>query len=600
MNTETPWLPSDIDESFAPLSHFDITPTDDMPMAVTPRGGGREVGRSCYQLDTQYGTYLIDCGLSQGGDDKFPDLRGLSPDDVDSVFLTHAHIDHSGGLPVLENRGLLDDDAKIFATEPTIQIAQTLLQDSLKLHLRETADGPAEQQFTEADVESVFRRFSAIEYTTDTDTEPLTVRDLIPETDEVEPLTLQVGNAAHLLGSAWFAFESHGHRVVFSGDIGGRAKQLPEIDVPPQADHLFIESTYGATHSHRSLSDAGTELFELLGDAIRNGEPVLIPTFATGRAQALLLMFNDRGHALPGEIGVDYQLVVDGMAQDITDHYHDYVTDNMYYDTGVVNRATETGMTTPFLPSGITTPRTDRERRRIFERFSPAKGEQVPIILAPSGMLSGGNSPRYLGELIARYDDGHVVPTGYQANGTLGNALQNAKKSGTEKATRLVDTNPFGNDWPASDRISWVETDDGTKTRMTVPTRWLHSLSGLSAHAAQNGLLSFARNISPETITLIHGPAYAQEGFGAHLMDNVESSEQLSRARLLTPIPIKRDPDIDAATLSEDVTSSSGEIRTQIDDLHDTVTALSEEIADTRNDGLSEAEVRAIVRDMIN
>jgi metallo-beta-lactamase family protein len=308
MNTDTPWLPADIDETFAPKQHFDIELDDETPMAVTPRGGGREVGRSCYQLDTQSGTYLIDCGLSQGGDEKFPDLRGLSPDDIDSVFLTHAHIDHSGGLPVLENRGLLDGDARIFATEPTIQIAQTLLEDSLKLHLRETADGDAEQQFTEADVESIFRRFSAIEYTTGADTSPLSVRNLVPDTESVEPLSLSVGNAAHLLGSAWFAFESHGRRVVFSGDIGGRAKQLPDVDVPPQADHLFIESTYGATHSHRSMSDAGTELFNLLADAIRNGEPVLIPTFATGRAQTLLLMFNDRGHALPGEIRQDYQL----------------------------------------------------------------------------------------------------------------------------------------------------------------------------------------------------------------------------------------------------------------------------------------------------
>ena len=596
VNTEHPWLPDDAGETFDPVSHSGVEVTNDTPMAVIPRGGGREVGRSCYQIETQYSTILVDCGLSQGGDEKFPDFRGLSTDDVDAVFLTHAHVDHCGGLPVAENRGLLDDDAKIFATEPTIQIAQTLLQDSLKLHLRETGSSSAEQQFTEQDVDAVFRRFSAIDYTTDSD--PIPVRDLLPDAEKVEPLTVQAGNAAHLLGSAWFAFESHGHRVVFSGDIGNRAKQLPDVDVPPQADHLFIESTYGATHSHRSLTDAETELFDLLSDAIRNGEPVLIPTFATGRAQTLLLMFNDRGHALPGTLGEDFQLVVDGMAQEITDHYHNHITDDMFYDDGIVNRATETGMTTPFLPSGITTPKTDRDRQRIFERFSPATGEQVPIILAPSGMLSGGNSPRYLAELVARYEDGHVVPTGYQANGTLGAGLQNAKKAGTEKATKLITASPFAADWPQSEYVSWVEIDGETQTRLTVPTSWLTSLSGLSAHAAQSGLLSFVRDVSPENVALIHGPVYAQEAFGEHLMENVESIEQLSRARLLTPTPIERDPSIDAATLSEDATSSSEDIRNQIDDLHDTVTALSEEIADTRNDGLSEAEVRAVIREM--
>jgi metallo-beta-lactamase family protein len=255
-------------------------------------------------------------------------------------------------------------------------------------------------------------------------------------------------------------------------------------------------------------------------------------------------------------------------------------------------------MTTPFLPSGITTPKTDRDRQRIFERFSPATGEQVPIILAPSGMLSGGNSPRYLAELVARYEDGHVVPTGYQANGTLGAGLQNAKKAGTEKATKLITASPFAADWPQSEYVSWVDIDGETQTRLTVPTSWLTSLSGLSAHAAQSGLLSFVRDISPENVALIHGPVYAQEAFGEHLMENVESIEQLSRARLLTPTPIERDPSIDAATLSEDATSSTEDIRNQIDDLHDTVTALSEEIADTRNDGLSEAEVRAVIREM--
>ena len=124
-NSNRPWLPvdADIDEDFDPLAHADITPIPDTPMVVTPRGGAREVGRSCYQLDTKHATYLVDCGLNQGTGEKFLELHGLAPEDIDAVFLTHAHIDHSGGLPVLEARGLLDRPrseyvAELFGFEP--------------------------------------------------------------------------------------------------------------------------------------------------------------------------------------------------------------------------------------------------------------------------------------------------------------------------------------------------------------------------------------------------------------------------------------------------------------------------------------------------
>ena len=593
MNTDSPWLPDDADREFDPLEHFDATPDTETPMVVTPRGGTRGVGGSCYQLDTEWNTYLIDCGLNQSGDGQFPDLRGLGLEDIDSVFLTHAHIDHTGGLPVLENRGLLDDDAKIIGTAPTLQLAQTLLEDSLKIHLREVASGDREQQFDEDDVEALYRRFQPLDYTD----EPVELRSIVPDCEEAEPTTIRVGDAAHLLGSAWFAFESHGQRLVMSGDLGGRAKHLPDIDTPPQADYLITESTYGATHSHTSITDASTELMNLVSEAVRKGEPVLIPTFATGRAQTLLLMFNDRGHELPGEIGDEIQLVVDGMAKEMTDHYHTYITDNDYYDEAMVNRATASGMTTPFLPGDITRPESDRDRQRVFKRFDPTTGEQVPIILAPSGMLTGGNSPRYLTEMVSRYDMGHVVPTGYQANETLGATLQNAKKAGEETVTTTLTVSPFGNDWTASDRVSWTQTDRGTGVRVTIPTDWLSSISGLSAHASQMGLLSFARDVEPETTALIHGPNHAQEQFGDHLINNVKATKNVTRSRLLTPIKIQAKADLDTAVLTEKQSSNGGDLRNQMDDLHGIVTSLSKQVADSNQPVRSESEIREIVRD---
>ena len=218
---DMPWLPADADETFDPLGHADVELSKEVPLVVTPRGGAREVGRSCYQVDTEFSRFLVDCGLNQGSGDKFPDFRGLQPESVDAVFLTHAHIDHSGGLPVLEARGLLADDAPIITTPPTAAIARTLLKDSLKIHRQESRRPGRTQEFAKTDVEAVFERFTPVEYGGGR------VEALAP-ISEADPLVFQLGNAGHLLGSGWLMLQTNGYRMVFSGDLGGRATHLPD------------------------------------------------------------------------------------------------------------------------------------------------------------------------------------------------------------------------------------------------------------------------------------------------------------------------------------------------------------------------------------
>ncbi|QCC61688.1 MBL fold metallo-hydrolase (plasmid) [Natrinema thermotolerans] len=375
-------------------------------MIVTPRGGDREVGRGCY---------LVDCGLNQGGGDNYPDFRGLGPGSVDAVFLTHAHIDHYGGLPVLEARGYLDDDAPIIATRPTIDLTKTLLEDSLKIHRRETNRHGDQQQFTQQDVMAVFDRFEPVNYGGGR-------VGAVAEKIDRDPLVYQLGNAAHLLGSAWLMLQTEGYRVVFSGNLGGRASHLPDITPPPQADILFLESTYGGTHSHTSFSDA--------------------------------------------------------------------------------------------------------DRRAILEDADPAAGGKIPVIVAPSGMLTGGNSPRYLVELAARFHSATVMLTGYQALQTTGRTIQNQVDAEAEEIQFTTDAEPFGTDWPAADNVTWISPDGAAEptTRVTMPSDWVSMVGGLSGHAAQPGLLDFARTVDPETIALIHGPDYAQEHLGNHLAKTSRAS----------------------------------------------------------------------------
>lgn len=592
INTTHPWLPAEIDETFDPLAHAGVSSDSETPMLVTLRGGAREVGRSCYQVDTEHATYLVDCGLNQGTGDQFPDDRGLSPEDIDAVFLTHAHIDHCGGLPVFEARGLLDDDAPIIATPPTIDLSTLLLRDSLKIHQHETTH--RDQQFTDRDVDAVIDRFESVSYGGG-------LVAGVADVPEHEPLVFRFGNAAHLLGSAWLSLQTAGYKVVFSGDLGGRTNHLPAIETPPQADLLICESTYGSTHSHTSMSDAQTTLFEAVEQAVGNGSPVLIPTFAVGRAQLLQLMFRDRLHTLPDSLHQKIQLVVDGMAQEATDIYHDYAHDETMMDEGMVNRAVESGYETPFRPDVVEFPQTDADRRALLDKAGGTG--TVPIIIAPSGMLTGGNSPRYLTEFAARFDRAKLLLTGYQAVGTIGRTLQNQAKADDDELTYTTEATPLDTDWPTSENVQWttVETDDGRErvTRATIPNEWLHTVHGFSGHAAQDRLLEYARQVNPTTIALVHGPEHAQSQLAEHFARNVKTVEQVTRSRLLTPIPVSRDAEIATPVLTpEHVEGSSTDVRQQVKQLREQVAALSEEVAAARNeDGLSEAAVREIIRD---
>lgn len=495
---------------------------------------------------------------------------------------------------MFEARGLLDDDAPIVATPPTLDLATLLLRDSLKIHQHETTH--RDRQFTERDVTAVTDRFEPVSYGGG-------LVAGVADVPEQEPLIFRFGKAAHLLGSAWLTLQTTGQKVVFSGDLGGRAGHLPSIETPPQADLLLCESTYGGTHSHTSINDAQTTLFETIEQAVRDGSPVVIPTFAVGHAQLLQLVIGDRLHEFPAELQQKMRLIVDGMAQEATEIYHEHVQDETVMDEAMVNRVVESGYEAPFQPDIADFSESDADRRALLEDAGGTG--TVPIVIAPSGMLSGGNSPRYLTEFAARYDRTTLLLTGYQASGTLGRTLQNQVRADDDELTYTTEATPFGTDWPPSETVQWttIDTDDGPDrvTRATIPSDWLQTIHGFSGHAAQDGLLEYARQVSPETIALIHGPEYAQAQLAEHFIRNVENTSQVTQSRLLTPIPLSRESTDDLATpvlTPEQVEGTSSDVREQVRQLREQVAALSKELATARNEStLSEADVRAIVRD---
>lgn len=579
---------------------------EDSPLVVIPRGGTREVGRSCYHVQTPDVDILVDCGLKQGPGGQFPDLRGINPGQIDAVILTHAHIDHSGGLPVIENRGLLADDAPVITTRPTTALCHTLLHDSIKIHEEEARRQGREQQFTRADVHDVLERFSPRRYG-----EHTIGRDL-RRLDDLSDLEYQLGSAGHLLGSAWVAIENQGRRVVFSGDLGGRSAHLPEIETPPPADTLFLESTYGGTQQHRSLKGARNELYQKTLDAVKDGVPVLIPTFAVGRAQEVMQIFRERFPHEPDEVQNQLEVVYDGMARDATAAYHAFSIGE-FVNEKINNWRMNSQDNEPFLPDCAWYPEDNAERVPILD------GKRAPIIVAPSGMLSGGTSPAYLAALVEHYDDARVFFTGFQAPGTVGRELQDA--SGTHAQLHLP-TTPFPN--------SELDVNSDGTTTISVPTAWVETIKGFSGHCARQILYEFAQDVDAKHVALVHGPSDAQRECCGYLSNNI-NADAVSRASTGTPIPVygasagavtKIDDSDGAATAatvrptteisksdvasepsneaqsSEDNNLQQLDLEDQIERLQTRVAELEAELTAVRHDDrITEEAVRQIVRE---
>ena len=562
----------------------------DTPFVVIPRGGCRQVGRSCYHIQTREGDYLVDCGIAQGQSAlDYPDFQGIEDQSIDAVFLTHAHIDHTGSLPILEHKGLLAKSAPVIATRPTGALAHTLLHDSLKIHREEAREMGQEQQFTREDVHNVLGRMETLQYDVGKVSEYTSL--------ESESLRFQFGNAGHLLGSAWLAMETAGRRIVFSGDLGGRSAHLPDIEEPPSADTLVLESTYGDRPTHTALDKARKSLVGHIQDAVNREIPVLIPTFAVGRAQEILQTFRDYRQELPNAINRDVRIIYDGMAQDATDTYHAFATAE-YISENVVNYKVNSGDAEPFLPEAAYRPTDPDERPDILN------GEDAPIIIAPSGMLTGGLSPLYLLDLTRNYEEAKILFVGYQATGTPGRVLQDA-----DGETCHLDL----------DITDWKEEEYSGGYTASVPTDWVHTIKGLSGHAAGNELMQFARSVDPSHIALVHGDASRQRQFQSFL-DGKVGAEAITLTGIHSPFavgeadetinleagmdrldgvePAVSDPVVDPDVESvDDVVDQGATAEEQVRELRDYVRHLEREIVSLRNDeGWTEAELRHLIR----
>ena len=266
--------------------------------------GAKTVTGSCYYLDTGDFKFLVDCGAFQGPDqveklnyEPFP----FDPAEIDAVFLTHAHFDHCGRLPVLVKQGFR---GRIISTQPTRDLAKIVLLDAANLQKEEyernvarVKDGgkvrnPAyegsqyverEPLFTEQEVEEVMRLFNVYPY-----------GNSVTINDKCE---FRLRDAGHILGSAltefWITMETgRVRKIVFSGDLGQPgARIVRDPDMVREADYVVCESTYG-NRIHKDRNETVLELLSALQTAQKEGGNVLIPSFALERTQEILYEIN--------------------------------------------------------------------------------------------------------------------------------------------------------------------------------------------------------------------------------------------------------------------------------------------------------------------
>ena len=439
---------------------------------VTCLGASGCVTGSCFLVENTLGKrVLVDCGLFQGGGQM--ELRNYRdwdfvPSQISTLFLTHAHIDHSGRIPKLVRDGF---KGKIITSPPTVQLLGIMLLDAA--HVQEMdaqwqtrknkrkASRDIEPLYTVEDAQKSLKYLSPLEAG-----EIVTVE---------EGIKARLRNSGHILGASilelWLQENAKEIKLVFSGDIG-MANQL--IIKQPQevynADYLFVESTYG-NREHKDVESSKEELLEAIGYAVSNGEKVIIPAFAIERTQEIIYILSEfqRAGKLPDiPIFLDSPLAI--KATEIFKQNKEYFDDEAL---AIVKQGLD-----PFeMPNLRYTP-TSADSMAINEHKGPA------IVIAGSGMCNAGRIKHHLKHNLWR-PGASVVIVGFQAQGTPGRAI--------------VDGKPV---------VKLLGEDVAVKARV-------FTIGGFSAHADQKGLLEWVSNFqeSGPGVFVVHGENSASLDF---------------------------------------------------------------------------------------
>jgi KH/beta-lactamase-domain protein len=432
--------------------------SDDEWVRITTLGCCREVGRACFILSTPETRVLVDCGDKPGAEDEVPYLQvpealGSGAASLDAVVLTHAHLDHSALIPLLFKYGY---DGPIYCTEPTRDLMGLLTLDYLDVAAKEGRTPPYESEM----VRDAIKHCIPLEYGD--------VTDIAPD------IKLTLHNAGHILGSsiAHFHIGEGLYNVAFSGDIHYEDTRLfnGAVNEFPRVETLVLESTYGGRNDYQTdQEDSERKLKQTLTETLERGGKVLVPAFAVGRSQEIMLVLEEamRNGAIP-EVPVH----LDGMIWEATaihTTYPEYLRDDLRERIFHEDE-------NPFLAEAFNHIDAGEEERREVADGGPC------IILSTSGMVEGGPIMSWL-EHVGGQADGTMIFVGYQAQGTLGRRIQNG-----------WDEIPMGG-------------DRGSRSKTLNLNLNVETVDGFSGHADRQGLENFVRTMNPrpEKVLCVHG-----------------------------------------------------------------------------------------------
>lgn len=438
-------------------------------MEIRFLGAAREVTGSCFQLLSNGTQILVDCGMRQGvkknnhsGDSAF----SFNPVEIDYVLLTHAHIDHSGLLPRLVKEGFR---GKIFTTPATADLIKVMLLDSANIQEKD-AEWMTKKSFRAGRDENFYPLYnvSDVEMTMPLVTEmPYGVPGKLGN-----DMGFRFTDAGHILGSGSvdisYQGETGAKNIIFSGDIGKPDNPIIADPVHSKAaDYVVIESTYG-NRMHKNMDDSVNELVDAINSTFKKGGNVIIPTFAIGRTQDLLYIFNNLVRS--GKLGKIDVYVDSPLAEEATKIY---LAHPEVYDEEARKLFGQKGaraLKLHFVESIEQSQRLNRIR-------------SGAIIMAGSGMCEGGRIRHHFKHNIWR-PECSIVFVGFQANGTLGRKIVD----GADKV------NIFGEDMAVRAKI--------------------YTIGGFSAHGDQKDLLDWLGVFKnrPE-VFIVHGEENAALDF---------------------------------------------------------------------------------------
>jgi len=411
-------------------------------------GGGREVGRSCLQLDINGHHFLLDCGINPAAEGRasLPDLSQTSIEHLDGVFVSHAHLDHTGAIPELLRHGF---DGKVYMTLPTLALLNLLWQDELSIMEREwTKD---QRLWSSKEMHRILMKLAV----------PTTYHEVF----KLNSIRVNFHNAGHILGSTMTEIINNNYRVLYSGDLGTSSNHLRYWRTEDLAnpDVLICEGTYGGKN-RKSRAETEKDLLSKIRAALEVGGKVLIPTFSVGKTHEILKIIKDSWSSLPN---VDVYL--EGMAIETLRVYEQF----LIYMDDKVRRAFIFNNINPFRWDALRTFKGLTERKQLHRKEGPC------IIMAPSGMLRGGWSVWHMMRM-APSEKNLIALCGHMAAGTTGAALLDGAR-----------------DFLLRDMISKDEV--GVHVGCNV------AHFDLSSHAMHNELCNYISKLKPELLVLVHG-----------------------------------------------------------------------------------------------